>query len=62
VQEKSRRLQGAALRGVRGIAEDLNGEDSEIQIERDGEECLIVTLLRPSGLKQQSSRFGEIQS
>ena len=37
VQEQSRRLQGAAPRGVRGTAEDQHGEDSEVQIARDGE-------------------------
>jgi hypothetical protein len=37
VQEEPRRLQGAAPRGVRGIAEDQHGEDTEIQIAGDGE-------------------------
>ncbi len=30
-------LQMPALRGVHGIAEDEHGEDSEIQVARDGE-------------------------
>ena len=34
VQEESRRLQGAAPRGVRGIAEDQHRQDPEIQIAR----------------------------
>ena len=33
----SRRLQGPALRGVRGDPEDQHGEDSEVQAARDGE-------------------------
>ena len=37
VQEEPRRLQGAAPRGVRGIAEDQHREDSKIQVERDAE-------------------------
>ena len=37
VQEEPRRLQGAALRGVRRIAEDQHRQDPEIQTARDGE-------------------------
>ena len=37
VQEQPRRLQGAAPRGVRRIAEDQHRQDPEIQAARDGE-------------------------
>ena len=37
VQDESRGLQMPALRRVRGIAEDVDGEDSEIQAAGDGE-------------------------
>ena len=37
VPQASRGLQVPALRGVRGHPEDQHGEDSEIQIARDGE-------------------------
>src|SRR5689334_2799473 len=48
VQEESGRLQGAAPHRVRGIAEDQHGEDSEVQIARDGEGG--VRVLSPTDL------------
>jgi hypothetical protein len=37
VPQESRRLQMPALRGVRGIAQDLHRQGAEIQAARDGE-------------------------
>ena len=53
VQEQSRRLQGAALRGVRRIAEDQHREDSEVQIARDGEGSLIARARSGPGAQQR---------
>src|SRR3954468_9439020 len=43
VQEKSRRLQGAAHHRVRGIAEDQYRQGTEIQIKGSGQSLMIVT-------------------
>ena len=47
VQEAPRRLQMPALRRVRGDPEDEHGEDSEIQVARDGEGGVRLSARKP---------------
>src|SRR5262249_43553210 len=41
VPKESRELQVSALRGVHGAAENLDRQDSEIQVARDGKGCAM---------------------